>query len=549
MVTVIAGTGAFIVQSHATFERRQALSIDRKRALYVAEAGIAEATLAISQGRSGAIGTEETPVVFHEGIYWVESEPLEDGRRLITSRSRVGTGRFTLRETIRPNVNAIAEGGFFGEDEVVIGDAVLIDGFDGRLVDFNDAAVSGYGLPTTGDGALVRSNGSITIEDASAWPKDRLDPYKAHVATLPATVRARLSIEDPSSIVRLAISALGAVPLETKVLGELRPGVDKALVSNGKSELKVLVPSVRAFEMPEMLVPQTRRVISIETLRVNTYRNAGQVSAQAGRIEVAPGGELVLEGPSVLHLKSFDLASGALLRLDDRLGPIFVYIEESLQLHAGALIVSLGAEAAHFGTSIFVSPGDGLTLPQPLQFASSGVFRGLVYAPGHELTLPTGLRFIGAAAAKRLIVADGAWLTYDRALLTNGSGVPAIPQKDGWQILAEEPGFAPPLRFDPIADLARRGITPFASASAALEQSGRIDYFDTSGLKQTYEGVISGPVLAAMDRVVTLAWLDPVTSAYGPELRPTGLDPDALVAADRKNKRKKKKQQDDDDDD
>ena len=75
VVSAIAALGVWIVQLQASMARRMTQSTDRKRALYVAEAGLAESVLAMSQGKSGELGSEEVPVRFHHGIYWVESEP------------------------------------------------------------------------------------------------------------------------------------------------------------------------------------------------------------------------------------------------------------------------------------------------------------------------------------------------------------------------------------------------------------------------------------------------------------------------------------------
>ncbi len=187
-VIVIAGLGAYIVEIQSAFARRQSSVVDRKRSLYVAEAGLAEAVLAISQGRSGELGSEAIPVQFHNGIYWVESEPLADGRLMLTSRGRVGVGNFTVRLVVRPNVHPIGAAGFFGAEGVTIGDAVVVDGYHSGLGTYDEQVDAGYDFPTTGRAALVRSNGRIVIDDAAVWPVGTASPYVQVVKLLPLDV-------------------------------------------------------------------------------------------------------------------------------------------------------------------------------------------------------------------------------------------------------------------------------------------------------------------------------------------------------------------------
>ena len=74
VVVTIASLGAYLIQVQAAMARRQAMSIDTRTALYTAEAGLAEAAYQVSQGRSGTIGSKESPAEFNGHKYWVESD-------------------------------------------------------------------------------------------------------------------------------------------------------------------------------------------------------------------------------------------------------------------------------------------------------------------------------------------------------------------------------------------------------------------------------------------------------------------------------------------
>ena len=94
----------------------------------------------------------------------------------------MGSGEFAVRLTVWPNSNPVAAAGFFGDEGVVIGDAVIIDGYNGR--DGNYASHLNASIPfrTTGSGGLVSSNGDIEIDDATAWPAAVQHPYATAIA-------------------------------------------------------------------------------------------------------------------------------------------------------------------------------------------------------------------------------------------------------------------------------------------------------------------------------------------------------------------------------
>lgn len=529
-VIIIASLGAYIVELQSAFSRRQCAAIDRKRALYIAEAGLAEAVLAVSQGRSGRLGDEETPVRFHAGLYWVESDPLDDGCIMLSSHARVGVGHFAVRIVVRPNVHDVGNVGFYGTEGVVIGDAVVVDGYNSGLGRYEEQVASAYSFPTTGAGALVRSNQSIVLDDAVTWPAGDPSPYALCVNTLPVASRARLALEDPTSAPRLQLSSSGLAPLSTHVLGTLRPGPDHSIESSGNSLLSELEPSEHELRLPEILSPLTRRDLTGSLIVVDTVVELGDVSARADWLQVDPGGEFVLRGPVVLHLEKLWVRPGGMLRLDDRNGPIHLHLDDLLRLDAGSFVVSVGADIGHGGTFVFVEPAADPALDNRVLLHSVGVFRGVLYAPADRVELPTGLRFFGAASAKHLTIKDGAWVTFDEAVRAGGTGMPGLPRQQLWQVLTEDV-VAARLGIDPLTDLARRGVTPLSWSDASSEQDVIATYIDFDGLTQTYIGPLTDAQIAAMERVISLSWFDPTTSTYLRPLRPAGMDPDDLIKA------------------
>ena len=96
---LLAGLGAGLVQLQTSVTQRHLASIDRARALYIAEAGLAEATHALAQGRSGVIGAADAPARHGSGLYWVESHEAGEGQLRLVSTGIVG------RSSSRPEEN------------------------------------------------------------------------------------------------------------------------------------------------------------------------------------------------------------------------------------------------------------------------------------------------------------------------------------------------------------------------------------------------------------------------------------------------------------
>ena len=166
-VMMIAGLGAGLVQMQAAINAKHSFSIDKRRALYVAEAGIAEAALAVSQGKSGIIANENVPAEFGRGLFWVETADLPDSRIALICTSRVGSAEFVLRTIVVPNLNPVASLGFFGAESVELGWGTVADGFhSGRGSFASQSRTNGDGVETTGDLLALGSNGDVLLDES-----------------------------------------------------------------------------------------------------------------------------------------------------------------------------------------------------------------------------------------------------------------------------------------------------------------------------------------------------------------------------------------------
>jgi len=548
VVASIAALGAYLVQLQSGFAARQGSAIDRKRSLYVAEAGLAEAVLALSQGKSGALGSEEVPVAFHDGVYWVESERLSDGRRLLTSRAQVGRGQFSVRLVVTPNVHPIGSLGFFGAEGVVIGDGVVIDGYDARRGRYMDSRDLAFPFVTTGAGALVRSNGDIVIDDAAGWPTGVLDPFGQAYAALPTASRALFDgLGDPYVADRRRMSTNNLAPRTSFLLGSVAPGPGRSVLTTGTTAIGALDVADLEAVLPEVVTPATLRRVT-GTTRVSTSRTLGDTSIRYDTLEVRAGGQLTLRGPAVVHVGTFVVGAGAKLTLDDRTGPLLIVVDNALRFEYGSVVSSYDEDLYRSGTYISVHPDPEGVSTGRIVIDCAGDLRGILYAPGDEVRIPALLRVWGAVAARRLVIADGAWLTYDRAMRTGGEGMPALPRQNTWSILEEN---APPrpVGYDPLRALALAGVEPLVPDQASPEQQVEVRYFDAAGVRRTITRDIDDIDLTGLGRIIGLRWQDPDTLLFSELQRPAGIDPDNLIEALRAAQRAKRNGGEDDEDD
>ncbi|MDG1049906.1 MAG: hypothetical protein P8R46_06840, partial [Planctomycetota bacterium] len=167
-VLAVGAISATLRKVQSSIDGNQRFSLDRRTALYVAEAGIAESTLAISQGKSGALASETIPAAFADGVYWVEAQDRSDGSIELRCTAQVRTAEFVLRTIIVPNLNPITSRGFFGIEGVTVGRGTLVDGFDASLGTYDSQVTATHPHRTTGLKGKLGSLGPLDFDGASS---------------------------------------------------------------------------------------------------------------------------------------------------------------------------------------------------------------------------------------------------------------------------------------------------------------------------------------------------------------------------------------------
>lgn len=481
LVTLLAGLGAGLMQLQAAITRRHLHSVDTKQALYVAEAGLAEAFGAIAVGKSGNVGTPQNPALYANGVFWVEATEDAAHRIVLDSVGLYGSGRFAVSAVVQRDVNPLGVQGIHGRDSVALRAGAKVDGYDSSKGTFADQVDAALPFESTGAGAKISSGGDVFLEG---------DPF------------------NPGD--------------DTFVFGDVHPGpagtltADPDVFVSGGTD-----PLLEAVELPPIKVPPLglnlgKAVAGSSTPLVLTgdlrYTAVGAVD-----------GRLTIQGPARVHVDALELSGNSLLQIDASAGPVVLYVSQSLMLPAGSTVETTSADPTNTALYLGALGSDGPLNafgerpPPSLDLGATSTFHGLLYAPRLDLEVPSNLRIFGAVAARSVTLLEGAQFTYDAAIATSpGLGVDSLPRLLSWRVIELPDDPLVKVRIDPIAQLGLRGTPPVRSYDAHKEQSMRLGYKDVADSKLLFTGDVKTVDWLLVKETETVQWFDPDTFTYFP---------------------------------
>lgn len=127
LVTVCATLGAAFSTLAAANARAQSHAVAQLKAFYAAEAGLAEAFVAVRMGRSGNIATSEEPAAFGNCEVFVRAFEDDEHRVHLLAKGLYGRSEAILGQVVLPPEPPL---GFFAIEDLVIEGRVFVDGFN-----------------------------------------------------------------------------------------------------------------------------------------------------------------------------------------------------------------------------------------------------------------------------------------------------------------------------------------------------------------------------------------------------------------------------------
>ncbi|MBL8860151.1 MAG: hypothetical protein JNL28_16695 [Planctomycetes bacterium] len=425
VVIMVATLSMIYIQVSLAKNKEQRVSVDSKRAFYMAEAGLAEGFNGLCLGKSGNVASEDTPAVFGSGLFWTVATELGGGRVALQATGLCGAGRATLALTCEREPDTIGALGFFGDQNITVESGALIDSYDSRLGPYATQAL----LAPLSAGAKVGGNSDINVT--------------------------------------------GTLLAPTKIYGDVKPGPAGTLFRSGSTTvIGSTAPNVARVTFPAVRVPT---IVETGDLAVNsgTAKSITAGTHGIGTLRASNNSTVILNGPAVIVTRRLVIEPGSTLKINSTDGPVKLFVTEGMKFASGSTFATTSSDPR--GITIQVSATadtdldrDGITDP-PITLAATGEYHGSIYAPGAAVGIQRGFSVFGAVVAQTLAIRNGGQLHFDRSLSGSADAAAGTPRLLGWHIVELPDVGIVKLRYDALADLIRQGITPLKPRDAHFD--------------------------------------------------------------------------------
>lgn len=435
----VSALAAGLLQVSSATMRRNQVTLDNRRAFYLAEAGLAEGYAGLAEGRTGNVGTFEAPARYGEGLYWTTSTFLPSGHVELEATGMCGIGRATLAMVAQPVVSSVTGLGVFSSRSLTVEPSSLIDGYNSSLGSYESQADMSASPPHTRGGAIVGSNAGISVAGGR-----------------------------PGS----------------SIYGDARPGPGQSVTKSGTVTITgSTAPHTESATLPPVEVPAVAKqppkvhngpaplVIPPSTIGYSTLR-------------IAPRQQLVIRGPATVVFDTLLLEAEAEIVVDPSGGRVDLYVEQSLTFVSGSLVKCLSTNPAL--CTLMVSKAMDPAAADNVQLNAKGRFFGTLYAPTSNVKLAAEFEVFGAAVAQRLTLSSGSKLHVDTELASNADSN-ALPRLVSWRIV-DIPQEVAVSRIDPFValdvDPATLPLARDAHAPVWLE----LEFVDTGVVSRSFRG-------------------------------------------------------------
>ena len=455
LVTIVASLGAGLVQVSSVSTKKQIASIDTTRALYIAEAGLSEAFLAVAQGRSGELASPEEPANFGDGYYWVEATDLPGDQVALKATGLVGHGRFSLSMVLRRAVNEVGSLGMCGLNGVTIGEGAQLDTLEVTVVDPKLA-------PSAPKPTKVRSNGDITV-------------YAAEKGTTQTHIQGNIH-PGPNGI------------------ADLDPGVIVTGTTSGSSR-GITLPS---FKIPRLGASQGNLGFAEKESEVTLTSDVA-----FDNIFVPAGKKLTLVGPIRVRVINLVVYGGGELEIDTTAGPVGIYTTGATIFETRSLLSNVGQDPTQ--CSLFALTPER-SRKSTVSMLGSGSFYGMIIAPKSLVDIPGELRVAGSIVAESLNIGAKAHVSFTPELEKGGFGVEMTPTIVAWQIVQVPDTILTRGSGSVDFKIRANAIPTKRSATSAPEIEVKMKYMSTSKVDTAYIGTAAAIPWGNVEHVYAIQW-------------------------------------------
>jgi hypothetical protein len=413
MGTLLVLSSAFL-RLGVTSSHQHTSALDQSRAFYVAEAGIAEAGMALRMGKSGDVASRATPGMYGDGLVWVTATDLGGGDYQLDSVALCNSGRAAIRAI----VNSISTGdpvyAVTSDMPLIVGSNVLVDSYNPNLGSY------------------------------ASQPKVKIAPHNDFVVGTKGMIGSNQGINLSSN---------------DRIYGDAVPGPGASISGLGGNTFVTgsTTPALKPVPMPPVTVP----VIAPTGVKVvnqgdtAAQRTIGPGSFHYTALTVNSQAALTFKGPATIVLDSFLSTSGCSLNIDATSGPVEVYFTGPATFVSNMTVTSNSPTAQsvtfNFSSNLAIS------------LNSNANFIGTIYAPLAKMTIASNWIVYGSVSAKQVKLAANTLLHFDETLLAKRISAGSVLTLRSWQRIPLPAGVLGNERRDPYDVLGvQKGTLPRA---------------------------------------------------------------------------------------
>lgn len=358
---LVMGLGAAMATLGFRAGKSADASIDDRKALFVAEAGLYEGWYALRAGAgNGTLGSADQPVRMGDGMFWVTGTTLPSGRVRLVSTGLVGGGRAALKADVVPGEEApLFRYTIHSDEDLTLNEGVTLDSYNSAVAPYDPINLTN-GILHDGTNGDAASNADVLLNNDASIFGD--------------------AVPGPGHVVRFANS--------TYVHG-----------------------STTAAEQPFLFEP----------IAAPSVPSSGQMALPARGVGSLPAGDygfddfiigteatMTVIGPAVIVTRNFSGGKDARLLIDATNGPVTFFVQGTYSHYRHFTPDSVAGSPTAVA---FMIEGE-----QDIVFPSTTDVRGGYYAPNARILFANDCEAWGSFAGRRIEMSSSMRFHYDEAL-------------------------------------------------------------------------------------------------------------------------------------
>jgi hypothetical protein len=388
MAVIVLGTllvlGSAYLRLGVTSSHQHGAALDQSRAFYVAEAGIAEAGMALRMGKSGNVASQAQPGTYGNGLVWVTATDLGNGDHQLDSVALCNSGRAAIRAVVHAEMTGDPVYAVTSDLPLLVGSNVMVDGYNPNLGSY------------------------------AAQPKVTIPPHNDKIVDTKGDIGSNQGIKLSSG---------------DRIYGDAFPGPGATVSGLGGNTFATgsTLPALKPVPMPSVVVPL---IPASGTKTVNKNDTPAQRTIGPGDfhytgLTINNQAPLTLKGPAKIVLDSFMSSSGCSMNIDATTGPVEVYFTGPATFTSNMIVTSNSptAQSVSFNFSSNLA----------IDLKSNAAFIGTINAPLAKVSVSSNWIVYGSVSARQVQLASNTQLHFDESLLAKKISAGSNLSIKSWQ--------------------------------------------------------------------------------------------------------------------